>query len=134
MDSDIQTLLDLGFTEEEINSVKEDKQSKPITEIKEKIVKEVIKEITNPVNVNVDTKELSNVIKSNNQSNLDLVSKINKSIEEMGISTRVLLKELIDNGKIKPKEPIKTKEEKIIGIKVKRNEINLIDYLELVRE
>ena len=62
------------------------------------------------------------------------------------IDNKLILKELIELKKINPSNniqvnptpvtinPIIEQKDKIVGIKVKRNNINLIDYLELVRE
>ena len=81
------------------------------------------------VKVSVDTKEIADNVAKSYKSNTELFSSINKTMDQNNTANRVLLNTLIELLS-KPKE----EKENIRGIRVIRNELNLIDYLAFDKE
>ena len=84
------------------------------------------------VNVNVDVTELAEKTEKAHQANVELFQGMSQNLEMNNASNRALLANLIELvNSMHRTEPIK---DKIIGLKVRHNKQNRIDYLEFIRE
>ena len=86
------------------------------------------------VNIKIDTSDLADEAERAHTTNTKLFSAMGQSLEHSNNSNRLLLSKLVELvNRTNVSEPSSTKE-RVVGIRVLRNELNLIDYLEFVKE